>query len=199
MIVSIHQPEHFPYLGFFQKMNKADLFIILDNVKFKKNNFQNRNRFLNSNADEEWFTVPVEKKANSKLIKDVMVSEDFGWRKKLIKQMKLNFGYDLSSVYDDEYIKNINMNSIEFCRKRLGIKTTMILSSDLNVGGTKTELLCNLCKQVGASTYLAGSGSLEYMDIEAFSGINLEFFNPKVDNYYTTLSYLRGNNENRIF
>ena len=133
MIVSIHQPEHFPYLGFFQKMNKADLFIILDNVKFKKNNFQNRNRFLNSNADEEWFTVPVEKKANSKLIKDVIVSEDFGWRKKLIKQMKLNFGYDLSSVYDDEYIKNINMNSIEFCREKLGITTSIIFSSDLNV------------------------------------------------------------------
>ena len=72
MIVSIHQPEHFPYLGFFQKMNKADLFIILDNVKFKKNNFQNRNRFLNKSGNDEWFTVPVEKKANSKLIKDVM-------------------------------------------------------------------------------------------------------------------------------
>ena len=75
MIVSIHQPEHFPYLGFFQKMKESDLFIILDNVKFKKNNFQNRNRFLNSNGEEEWFTVPVEKKANSKLIKDVLSTE----------------------------------------------------------------------------------------------------------------------------
>ena len=91
MIVSIHQPEHFPYLGFFQKMKQSDLFIILDDVKFKKNNFQNRNRFLNSSGEEEWFTVPVEKKANSKLIKDVLVSEDFGWKKKIIKQMKLNF------------------------------------------------------------------------------------------------------------
>ena len=67
----------------------------------------------------------------------------------------------------------------------------MILSSDLNVEGTKTELLYNLCKQVGASTYLAGNGGLKYMDIESFTGINLEFFNPKVDNYYTTLSYLK--------
>ena len=83
MIVSIHQPEHFPYLGFFQKMQKSDLFVILDNVKFKKNNFQNRNRFLNKSGNDEWFTIPVEKKANSKLIRDVKVSEDYGWKKKL--------------------------------------------------------------------------------------------------------------------
>ena len=39
---------------------------MLDNVKFKKNNFQNRNRFLNKSGNEEWFTVRVEKKANSR-------------------------------------------------------------------------------------------------------------------------------------
>ena len=191
MIVSIHQPEHFPYLGFFQKMNKADLFIILDSVKFKKNNFQNRNRYLNKSGVEEWFTVPVEKKANSKLIKDVLVSEDFGWRKKLIKQMKLNFGYDLHNIYESEYIKDINMNSIKFCRRHLNITTPMIFSSDLYVVGSKSELLYNLCKEVGAVTYLSGQGGLDYLDIDVFNGINLKVFEPKVDNYYTVLSYLK--------
>ena len=90
MKVAIHQPEHFPYLGFFQKMKESDFFIFLDDVKFKKNNFQNRNRFLNKNGNEEWFTVPVEKKANSKLIKDVLVAEDSGWKKKLIIKKHIN-------------------------------------------------------------------------------------------------------------
>ena len=191
MIVSIHQPEHFPYLGFFQKMEESDLFIILDNVKFKKNNFQNRNRFLNSNGEEEWFTIPVEKKANSKLIKDVLVSEDFGWKKKLIKQMKLNFDYDFSNIYEGDYIKDMNMNSIRFCRKKLNITTPMIYSSDLEVNGSKSELLYNLCKEVGAVTYLSGRGGLDYLDMDVFNGINLKIFEPKVDNYYTTLSYLK--------
>ena len=191
MIVSIHQPEHFPYLGFFQKMQESDLFIVLDDVKFKKNNFQNRNRFLNSKDEEEWFTVPVEKKANSKLIKDVLVSDDFGWKRKLIKQMKLNFGYDFSNIYDSEYIKNINMNSIKFCRKHLNINTPMIYSSDLNVTGSKSELLVNMCKQVGAKTYLSGMGGLDYLDKELFSGIIIKVHEPKIDNYYTTLSYLK--------
>ena len=172
-------------------MKESDLFIILDDVKFKKNNFQNRNRFLNNGGEEEWFTVPVEKKANSKLIKDVLVSEDFGWKKKLIKQLKLNFDYDFNNIYEGEYIKNINMNSIRFCRKKLDITTPMIYSSDLDVNGSKSELLYNLCKEVGAVTYLSGQGGLDYLDIDVFNGINLKVFEPKVDNYYTTLSYLK--------
>jgi len=72
MIVSIHQPEHFPYLGFFQKMQKSDLFIILDDVKFKKNNFQNRNKLLTSDEREEWFTIPVEKNAKWDKIVEVL-------------------------------------------------------------------------------------------------------------------------------
>ena len=75
-------------------MKASDLFIILDDVKFKKNNFQNRNKFLNKNGMEEWFTIPVEKRANSKLIKDVKTSEDFGWKKKLKKQLQMNFNLD---------------------------------------------------------------------------------------------------------
>ena len=80
MIVTIHQPMHFPYMGFFQKMKSADLFILLDDVQFSKNDkysFYNRNKFKNSSGSDEWFTVPVEKRANKKLIKDVLISEDF--------------------------------------------------------------------------------------------------------------------------
>ena len=49
MVVTIHQPEHFPYGGFFQKMAASDLFIILDNVNYRKNYYQNRNKLLNNN------------------------------------------------------------------------------------------------------------------------------------------------------
>ena len=54
MVVTIHQPEHFPYEGFFQKMEASELFIILDNVNYRKNYFQNRNKLLNNNDVEEW-------------------------------------------------------------------------------------------------------------------------------------------------
>ena len=48
MIIGIHQPEHFQYLGFFQKMSNCDRFILLDNVKLMEPYFFERlNEFNN--------------------------------------------------------------------------------------------------------------------------------------------------------
>jgi hypothetical protein len=174
-------------------MKASDLFIILDDVKFKKNNFQNRNKFLNKNGMEEWFTIPVEKRANSKLIKDVKTSEDFGWKKKLKKQLQMNFNLDsdlLDFIYDGNSLVSMNHKSIAHCRTKLNIKTDVVLSSDLNVSGSKTELLVNLCKEVRATTYLSGRGGLDYLDKDLFKNIKLEIFEPKVEDYYTTLCHI---------
>ena len=46
MIISIHQPAYLPWLGYFDKINKSDLFVFLDTVQFQKNSFQNRNMIL---------------------------------------------------------------------------------------------------------------------------------------------------------
>lgn len=86
MKIAISQPEHFPYMGFFEKMAAADLFVVLDHVQFSgPGSFQNRNRFLNSNGEMQWFTVPVESGSYFKAIKDVIVAPDYGWRKNSIR------------------------------------------------------------------------------------------------------------------
>ena len=190
MIVTIHQPEHFPYLGFFSKMNEADLLIILDNVNYRKNYFQNRNKFLNKNGEEEWFTIPVEKKATSKHIKDVLVGEDNGWRKKLIRQMNMNFGLEidlLENIYYGDNLIDINMRSIDYCRSLLGLNTEMVFASQLNVEGTKSELLANLCKRVGAKEYVSGPSGKDYLNKEYFGDIKIRYFEPEVQNHYSTL------------
>ena len=69
MKVTIHQPEHWPYEGFYQKVKAADFLVILDTPNYKKNYFQNRNKFKPKNGEEEWVTVPVEKDAPSKPIR----------------------------------------------------------------------------------------------------------------------------------
>ena len=198
MIVSIHQPLHFPYMGFFQKMEKADLFILLDDVQFSKNDkyaFYNRNKFRNKNGHEEWFTVPVEKRANKKLIKDVLISEDFGWRKKLAKQMKQNFGNDFLDIYAGEKIVDVNVKSIKYCMNKLNIDTEIVNSSELKVDGVKSERLFNLCKKVGATKYISGPFGKHYLDMDLFDSIKVEILEPKVKNYYTALTYF-DNKEN---
>jgi hypothetical protein len=44
LIIAIHQPQFMPWLGYFDKMGQVDAFVLLDNVQYKKNEFQNRNR-----------------------------------------------------------------------------------------------------------------------------------------------------------
>jgi hypothetical protein len=186
MVVTIHQPEHFPYMGYFQKMKAADIFVILDNVNYRKNYFQNRNKFLNKNEVEEWFTIQVEKGATSKHIKDVNVV-DGPWRKKIVKKLEQNLGVNLKHIYDYDNLMDINIQSIEYCRDILNIQTPIVYASDLNVNGTKSELLANLVKEMNGTTYLSGPSGKDYLDLSYFNDIDVKYFEPKVDNYYSTL------------
>jgi len=192
--IAIHQPEHFPYVGFFQKMEACDVFVILDDVQFTKNNFQNRNRFLNTNGVEEWFTVPVPSNANSLLIKDIVITDKSNWRKKLCQKVLQNLKIDILEVYEaSNNLCQINVDSIEFIRKKLDIKTPMVFSSELNVEGNKSEKLLNICKKLSANCYISGKGGIEYLDVGIFNreGIKIEFYQSKLKDYYTTLSHLK--------
>ena len=187
MKVTIHQPEHFPYMGFFQKMREADLFIILDNVKFRKNYFQNRNKILSKAGKDEWFTVPVEKKSSSKMIKDVMTNTNFDWRRKLLLKLNQNLNVDLQQIYEPNKLIDINMRSIEWCRNKFDIDVPMVYASDLNVEGSKSELLANLVRAVGADHYISGPSGRDYLDMNFFNNIEVSFFEPRVKNYYSSL------------
>lgn len=187
MRVTIHQPEHFPYDGFFQKMKASDVFVVLDNVKFKKNNFQNRNKIKLRSGDESWITVPVESGANSKAINEVSTSLDPTWRKKLVRTIQENLGVDMTDIYSHQKLVDINMASIKWCMEKLGLERPIIMSSSLEVSGAKSELLVSILKSVGATTYVSGPSGKDYLDMSLFGDIEVEFFEPKVNNYYSSL------------
>ena len=187
MRVTIHQPEHFPYMGYFQKMKNSDLFVILDNVNYRKNYFQNRNRFLNNNGVEEWFTIPVEKNSTKKWIKNVEVNDNIPWRKKIITKLKQNFKIDFTKIYDSNSLLEININSIKWAREQLNINTKMVFASELNVQGDKSELLANICKATNATTYISGPSGKDYLDLEFFDNIKVEYHNPTVNNLYSCI------------
>lgn len=189
MKIAIHQPEHFPYLGFFQKMKIVDLFIILDDVQYTKENFQNRNKFLNKNGIEEWFTVELEPNANKKLIKDVLVNNKTKWRSKVLSKLQTNFRIDLSEIYKFDKLIDINMASINYCREKLNITVPMILSSTLNINTNKSNRLADICEYFGASEYVSGSGGKNYLNENIFN-CKVSYFYSDVPNYYTTLQHI---------
>ena len=93
MIVSIHQPAYLPWLGYFDKIARADLFIWLDNVQFQKNSFQNRNKILTKDGPV-WLTVPMRTSGvlYETPLKDVEIDNSKNWRVKHLSSIKMNYG-----------------------------------------------------------------------------------------------------------
>ena len=94
---------------------------------------------------------------------------------------------DVSSIYDSEKLIDINMKSIKWCMKQLNIEKEIVMASDLDVSGTKTELLVDICNQLKAEKYLSGPSGKDYLDMNLFGNIDVSFFEPKVENYYSAL------------
>lgn len=187
MKIAIHQPEHFPYMGFFKKMEFVDLFIILDDVQYTKNNWQNRNRFLNKNKVEEFFTVQVEKNASKKSIKDVL-TVDGPWRFKNPKKLKQNFNVDLKNMFTYKKLIDINMESIRLGTKLLNINTPILFSSMFNIKSKGTQRLVDICSYTNATEYVSGLGGKSYLDESLFGDIKLTYYNPPIKNYYSFIN-----------
>ena len=182
MKVAIHQPEHFPYLGFFQKMSAADIFVILDDVQYSKGGWQNRNKILNNSGEKEFFTVQVEPKAWRKLIKNVKVADGNIWRRKIVVKLKQNLGEDFSYIYHGDFLLPINMKSIYWATKRLNINTPIVFSSSLNIKTVGTQRLIDICHAVNGDEYISGMCGKNYLDKSLFTDIKLTYFEPDILN-----------------
>ncbi len=179
MIAAIHQPQYLPWLGYFNKIYRADFFCYLDNVQYKKNEWQNRNRIKTSQG-WQWITVPV-KYRFPQLINDVVINNTLNWRKKHLQAIKTNYGkthfyQQYISVFEDIYsrdwelVSELNISIVERIRKIIGIdKTTTVTSSEMKLSDDPTDRLIDICKFVGADTYLSGKDGGKYMNMERFS------------------------------
>ena len=185
--VTIHQPEHFPYMGFFQKISASDIFIILDNVKFNKNGFQHRNRILTLEEKEEWITVQVGKSAWNQNINEIKVNWTPKWKRRLLEKIKRNLNFDADEFYSHEKLIDINMATIRWALEKMNISTPIVFASELEVVGVKSVLNANLVRAVGGTKYISGLGGRSYLDTSVFGDIEVEFFSPQVDNYYSCL------------
>lgn len=196
MIAAIHQPECFPWLGFIDKAARADTFIVLDDVQFRKNYFQNRNKVLTS-AGPSWITIPILKsKTSSKLIKDMKIDEQSNprWRKKHFAAWEQSYTSSphaakympfLKTLYEKEWasLVDFNMAVIQFLFKTFEVSANIVLASSLDSTEGTTEKLVSLCKQTGASEYLSGISGKEYLDESLFEAAGIpilyqEFYHP---------------------
>ena len=187
MKIAIHQPEHMPWPGFFNKIKNVNIFVLLDDVQYRKNYFQNRNKILDVNFKDKWITIPVEKQNIIEKInkKKIFYSEDCKSIDKIFnildgsyKNAKFYSLYrdDLYGIYNKrfEYLSELNIAIIDYLKKILNIKTKLIKSSDLNYSGSKSDLILSICKSLNAKEYLSGISGIEYLNIKEFEKSNID-------------------------
>ena len=188
-IVAIHQPNFFPWLGYFSKIARSDTFIFLDDVQFPKKGGSWSNRVQLLIGDRSlWATAAIDRKYQGlREIREMRFRENDIWRDKIIKSIEANyrrhpFYEETMSVVEpllrntDDSIAEYNIHAVMAISDKLGLTGCQGLrSSGFDVAETSTGRLCKLTQIVGGNVYLCGGGADGYQDDDVFSmhGVNL--------------------------
>lgn len=187
MIVSIHQPNYLPWLGYFNKMAESDVFVLFDDVQLVRGkSFQVRNRVKTANG-VQWLTVPVKEKGELRLIKEALIAQDGKWQKKHWKTIQLSYKKapyfdryeaEFSQIYDTswEKLSELNVTLIKLIKNLMGINTTLVLSSEMDIEARGAEKILSIIKELKADKYMTGEGkgSKRYIIEEDFKNNNIE-------------------------
>ena len=161
----------------------ADVFVIMDDAQYDKR-YTNRNRIMATNG-WTWISVPINK--DHKFLSNMLVEinnempwKEYHWKKIYHSYANTKFFHLYENYFKDLYARDwkflfdLDLETIKKTIEWLGIKIKIIRESELNVEDTSTQRLVNVCKAIGADTYVAGRGSQNYMDEKLFEKNNLK-------------------------
>ena len=189
MLVAIHQPHYMPWLGYLDRMVKADVFVILDHVQFERRNYQNRTQ-IRLEDEAKWLTVPVVQLSQKERIIDKRVDNSEGgtrsWGPNHFKTLKYayrkapffnRYAPRLQEILEARWEKLVDLDlaMLDFLREAFEIHTPTVRSSTMKAEGARSDLLLNLCKEISPrSTFLGGlGGSRGYLDLDAFAAAGI--------------------------
>ncbi len=193
-VIAAHQPNFIPNLGFFDKMNNCDVFVIRDEVQisFNSDSFQHRNKIRSENAEGwKWLTIPIED--DKTYIKNVRIKKyvkrgEKLWHEDIINALKINYSKmpylndyinDIERIFDnsDDNMIDLNMKVINYIKDKFEIKAEIVMASSLNLRpaiydenykSDPSEDIARICEVLGGDIYLSGNGGRNYLDIEPF-------------------------------
>lgn len=169
------QPTYLPWIGYFDLIDQADVFVFLDTVQFEKQTWQQRNRIRTANG-LEWITVPVYIKGRfGQPIRDVSIrtTEFPGKHMRALRQHYAKTAYCseylqelediLASVRSDPSLARLNVALVRWLADRLGVGGRFSLASELAADGPRSMRLVAILEKLGATRYLSPRGSLDYL------------------------------------
>lgn len=189
-LVAIHQPNFFPWMGYFDKIRRADVFIFLDAVDYPRSgsggmgSWTNRVR-INLNGSAQWLTAPLRRAPLGTPISEVRFDNTKPWRQKMLRTLQNSYAkaphkQDASAVLkplllrETESLAEFNMANIQSLAAYLGLQTRFIRQSTLPNDSRATQRLVDLVKAVEGTAYLSGGGAGGYQEDTLFAEAGLE-------------------------
>lgn len=186
MIVSIHQPDYIPYIGYFYKVSQSKKFIFLDDAQYSNDNMHQWNR-IKTPQGECRLKVPIEHKFGDK-INEVRTRDELKWKEKHLKTITMN--YSKSKYFHDYFqtfrelilsdynnLAEMNITINKWICNQFGFNIEFYQTSNMDIHTAKEERVIDLCTALEADVYISGNGARAYQIDEHFSerGVKLQY------------------------
>lgn len=180
------QPGYLPWLGYFDQMIRADIFVHYDDVQYDKHSWRNRNRIKSSRGEPHWLTVPVLHSNRSRPpLHQVEIDRSAPWPRKHLGTLRQFYGrlpgfadrvQPIADIIEQGHSRlvDLNLDLTEYFTRILRIDTPRFRASCLGVAGERSERLLALCRRFGATRYLSGSAARDYLDVSLFQRAGVE-------------------------
>jgi hypothetical protein len=209
VIVAAHQPHFLPWLGYLSKVAAADVFVVMDDLQYEAQNFQNRNR-MKLNHGPQWLTVPLERGPQNDRICDKRISYSGSpkesWQRRLYHTLLVHYGSapyfrryqaDLEDAFTRrwERLVDLDVHMLTLHLRWFEIKTPVLMASSLELEGYKTERILSMCRALHVDSYLSGGGgSRDYLDVEYLNSAGItvawhDFQHPVYPQRYPSLGF----------
>lgn len=183
-IVAIHQPNYAPWLGYFYKMARADLFVFLDDVQFSKQSYINRVKILGASGPR-WLTQPAKVRLGQAIGEVVPARRD--WAQAHLDTLRNSYVRaaafkavwpDIQGLYErlpEGDLAAINQTLIVRLAARLGVARNFRRSSDIDTGARSGDdrLVAIVAALAPGGAYLSGKGGAGYQDEAKFASAGL--------------------------
>jgi len=183
--VVILQPQYIPWVGVFEQIQLADVYVHYDDVQYPQGrSFTNRVQIKTSNGPK-WLSVPVKKTTGTKTINKVSINNEGSWRRKHIESFRHAYakapfiddalglmGDILSQPFDN--LSDLNCYALETIARYLKLDTAFVRASELDISGNSTQRLVDICDHLNADKYITGLGARNYVQYSLFEDRNIE-------------------------
>jgi len=189
--IVILQPQYFPWIGVFEQIKLADVYVHYDDVQYPQGrSFMNRVQIKAENG-QQWMTVPIIG-SGMQNINEKIIDDGQNWSHKHRESFRHNYSAapyvkDAIEIMDDVFsrkhtkISDLNIYALEKISAYFSLKTEFIKSSELRVKSSSTERLIEICNHFAVKKYITGMGAKNYINYNLFedAGIKLHYMDYK--------------------